>query len=186
MKILFATLLVAVCLSAHSMTVHAASEDIELVLTYYEKNEIEQLIKEYKAVIKSLQGALKELKKGKASKYYETIQKKGKNGTGVNNAVINSTLNNIRAQAEITANQSDGSVDYTGICSTAAITQMLTSIDDKNGQGNIYCKSNATAYAVSVALASPLKGSFACVDSTGVSVITKKNISGSTIVCPAK
>jgi prepilin-type N-terminal cleavage/methylation domain-containing protein len=91
-------------------------------------------------------------------------------------AAIQSSVNNLRAQAEITGNQSDGTVDYSGVC--AAASNLITSIQAKNGTGNDVCTNAQDTWM----FASQLVGdsaNYICVDSTGTSVITAGTISGS-------
>jgi hypothetical protein len=182
MKILVIGVLALVLTCGSTFTVSAATnEDVEQVLSSYDKENIQQLLKQYKAFVKSLESALKELKKGKKSKYYESFK-----GTSSNNKSIESAMNNIRAQAEIYANQDDGTVDYTGVCSDAGVVSLLTSIEAKNSTGNAYCVAHMSAYMVVTDLVAPLKGSSLCVDSTGAWKTFKGRMQTIAFACPTK
>lgn len=90
-------------------------------------------------------------------------------------AAIQASVNSLRAQAEISGQQANGSVDYSAICTDAAT--IITDIDSKNGAGADYCSDETGTWAY----ASQLVGtsdSFICVDSTGVSGITVGTIDG--------
>jgi len=81
-------------------------------------------------------------------------------------AAIQQSVSNIRSQAEITGNQANGTVDYSGVC--AAITALDTSIDAKNGAGNTWCGNAAGAWMYAADL---VQGGFICADSTGASAV---------------
>lgn len=83
-------------------------------------------------------------------------------------AAIKSSVNNLRAQAEITGSQSNGTVDYSTVC-TAADT-LITDIEAKNGTGNDYCDDQTGTWVYATQLVS-VSGDYICVDSTGSSVI---------------
>ncbi len=83
-------------------------------------------------------------------------------------AAVQSSVNNVRAQAEIFGSQSDGSVDYDGLCADANVTQITNDITAKVSAP--YCAENDDDQWV---YAAPLMtGGFICVDSTGVSETT--------------
>ncbi len=82
-------------------------------------------------------------------------------------AAIQQSVSNIRSQAEITGNQADGTVDYSGVC--AAITALDTSIEDKNGAGATYCDDDVDTWMYTSDL---VQGGFICADSTGASGVT--------------
>ena len=81
------------------------------------------------------------------------------------NAAVQSSVNNVRAQAEIFGNQADGSVDYDGVCADPNVTQITTDITAKVSAP--YCAENDDDEWV---YAAPLQtGGYICVDSSGVS-----------------
>lgn len=92
-------------------------------------------------------------------------------------AAIQASVNNLRAQAEITGNQADGSVDYSTVCTDAGT--LIADIDTKNGAADDFCDDETGTWAY----ASQLVGAstdFICVDSTGYSGITTGTIDGAT------
>lgn len=101
-------------------------------------------------------------------------------------AAIQSSVNNFRAQAEITGSQSDGTVDFTSVCTAGAT--LNTDIDAKNGTGATSCYSAQDTWAYAAQLvATP--GDYICVDSTGASRITTATLaagtlSATTVACP--
>ncbi len=101
-------------------------------------------------------------------------------------AAIQSSVNNFRAQAEITGSQSDGSVNFTSVCTAGAA--LNTDIDAKNGAGatSCYAAQDTWAYA-SQLVASTTR--YICVDSTGASKTTTGTLvagtlSASQVTCP--
>lgn len=80
-------------------------------------------------------------------------------------AAIQQSVSNLRSQAEITGNQADGTVDYSGVC--AATAELRTSIDGQTGGANSLCANSNTAWAFSTPLVST--STELCVDSTGAS-----------------
>lgn len=92
-------------------------------------------------------------------------------------AAIQSSVNNLRAQAEITGNQSDGTVDYSGVCAAAAA--LITSIDDKNGSGEDVCDDETDTWMYASQLVGD-SANYICVDSTGTSVIAAGTLVGAT------
>jgi prepilin-type N-terminal cleavage/methylation domain-containing protein len=83
-------------------------------------------------------------------------------------AAIQSSVSNVRAQAEIYGNQSDGTVDYTGLCADPTVDQIEAGIASKGTTA--VCASDSDSWGFSV----PLVGDSAntlCVDSTGISQI---------------
>jgi prepilin-type N-terminal cleavage/methylation domain-containing protein len=80
-------------------------------------------------------------------------------------AAVQSSVNNVRAQAEIFGSKSDGTVSYDGLCTDGNVAQITTDITGKVSAP--YCNENDTDEWV---YAAPLKtGGYICVDSTGVS-----------------
>ncbi len=98
-------------------------------------------------------------------------------------AAIQSSVNNFRAQAEITGNQTNGTVDFTAVCTAGAALD--TDIEAKNGVGFTSCfaAQDTWAYA-SQLVATP--GDYICVDSSGASKITTLTIADTTLtgLCP--
>jgi prepilin-type N-terminal cleavage/methylation domain-containing protein len=80
------------------------------------------------------------------------------------NAAVQSSVNNVRAQAEIFGNQSDGSVDYTDVCADGNVSQITTDITAKVSAP--YCASTSDEWTYSAPLQT---GGYICVDSSGVS-----------------
>ncbi len=98
-------------------------------------------------------------------------------------AAIKASVNNLRAQAEISGDQPNGSVDYSGVC--AASAALVTDIDAKNGAGNDYCDDQVGTWVYATQLVS-VPGDYICVDSTGASEIVTATISAtpSGTACP--
>jgi prepilin-type N-terminal cleavage/methylation domain-containing protein len=81
-------------------------------------------------------------------------------------AAIQSSINNVRAQANIFGSKTDGSVNYDGLCADASVAQITSDINAKASPATAYCAENNTDEWVYVA---PLKtGGFICMDSSGV------------------
>lgn len=99
-------------------------------------------------------------------------------------AAIQSSVNNLRAQAEIFGNQTDGTVDYTGMCDDPTVTQLTNGILDK-GSADVICADSQTAWAYQADLVGN-EGSNICVDSRGISRISASStLSGDTDTdCP--
>ena len=83
-------------------------------------------------------------------------------------AAIQSSVNNLRAQAEIFGNQTDGTVDYTGLCSDATVLQLITGIEDKTSDAT--CAADADSWGFSATLVGDSDNTI-CVDSSGISQI---------------
>ena len=82
------------------------------------------------------------------------------------NAAIQSDVTNMRAQAEITGNQTNGSVDYSTVCASASAVKIIADITAKNAAP--VCADVTGAWA----FAADLKGGGSiCVDSTGTSKV---------------
>ncbi len=108
-------------------------------------------------------------------------------------AAVKGGLSQIRAQAELFY---DGGRTYSGFCTNATTTPILTNIRSNSVNGAtlltdgsvaqtgtvVYCYATASAYAV----AAPLKGtagSYMCVDSAGFSNVTATALAGTDTVC---
>lgn len=78
-------------------------------------------------------------------------------------AAIQATMNNLRAQAEITGSQLDGSVDYSQTC-TDSMTQSLFDSLKEYGGVTPYCYATIDTWVVATTLVSE---GYMCVDSTG-------------------
>ena len=98
-------------------------------------------------------------------------------------AAIQSSVNNLRAQAEIFGSQTNGSVNYTNLCSDANVVQITTDVEAKNGTGADYCNSSASAWVYASQLVAN-SGQYICVDSTGVSEINTGTVISSGTACP--
>jgi prepilin-type N-terminal cleavage/methylation domain-containing protein len=97
-------------------------------------------------------------------------------------AAIQASVNSIRAQAEISGQQANGSVDYSTVCTDAA--SIITDVDAKNGTGDSYCSDETGTWAYAAELVGA-SGDYICVDSTGASTITTGDISGASFTaCP--
>ncbi len=107
-------------------------------------------------------------------------------------AAIQSSVNNFRAQAEITGSQVNGSVNYlTPISVCTAGATIITDINSKNGAGvttgtgssNYVCNASASAWVLSAQLVASTTR-FICVDSTGTSEINTALPATTATVCP--
>ena len=79
-------------------------------------------------------------------------------------AVVQVSINNARAQAEIYGSQIDGSVNYDGVCADAMMVSITDSITESVSAP--YCHSTSNTWV----LAAPLKSEgYYCVDSSGYS-----------------
>ncbi len=102
-------------------------------------------------------------------------------------AAIQSSVNNFRAQAEITGSQSNGTVNFSTVCTAGAT--LNTDIDAKNGTtGATSCYSGTNAWAYAAQLVA-VPGNYICVDSTGVSktvtaVLAATTLSATQVTCP--
>jgi prepilin-type N-terminal cleavage/methylation domain-containing protein len=98
-------------------------------------------------------------------------------------AAIQSSVNNFRAQAEITGTTVTGTVNYASVCTGA--TALTNDIDAKNGTGAIRCTNSTSAWMLAAQLVGAT-GQYICVDSTGASkVITGTVVAASTPAGPA-
>ena len=106
-------------------------------------------------------------------------------------AAIKSSINNMRAQAEILY---DTNGDYNEVCGANSATQdsavanAITNVDLTNSAGTVRCGAPATGDATAYAIFSQLvtdSGDYYCVDSTGVSKVTTATLPAATVtVCP--
>jgi prepilin-type N-terminal cleavage/methylation domain-containing protein len=78
-------------------------------------------------------------------------------------AALASSVNNFRAQAEITGSQINGNVNYTSVCSSA--TTLVTDMTAKSGLAP-RCNSSATAWLIAVRQVAD-STRYLCADSTG-------------------
>jgi prepilin-type N-terminal cleavage/methylation domain-containing protein len=85
------------------------------------------------------------------------------------NAAIQASVTNVRAQAEIAGNQTNGTVNYATICANATVNQIEADIDAKNGSLSApACADDTSRWGFAADL---IGGGYICVDSTGVSQI---------------
>jgi prepilin-type N-terminal cleavage/methylation domain-containing protein len=101
-------------------------------------------------------------------------------------AAIQSSVNNFRAQAEITGSQSNGSVDFSNVCTAGATLD--TDIDAKNGTGETSCYSATDTWAYAAQLVA-VPGNYICVDNTGISktvtaALAAGTLSVTQVACP--
>ncbi len=88
-------------------------------------------------------------------------------------AAIQSSVNNLRAQAEIFGNQSDGTVDYgagTGLCADSVVDQLEAGIVAKGSTPTCTVAADGLSWAFSAPLIGDSLNTI-CVDSSGVSQI---------------
>lgn len=105
-------------------------------------------------------------------------------------AAIQSSVSNLRAQAEIFGSKADGTVNYDGWCADATINSLESSIDAQNGStyGAPECTQNTAAGTAASAWAfqAQLKtGQYVCVSSAGTSVVGAADVltSATDVVC---
>ena len=102
-------------------------------------------------------------------------------------AAIQSSVTNLRAQANIFGSKSNGTVDYTGVCTDAGTTAISDNIDIKNAAGDDYCGDQLDAWVYAAELVA-VPGDYVCVDSTGVSRTVTGDVAtiftAGTIACP--
>lgn len=97
-------------------------------------------------------------------------------------AAIQSSVNNFRAQAEILGNQTDGTIDYTGICNDTTSQQLIDGIEDKTS--TVSCDSDTDSWGFSATLVGN-SGNSICVDSAGKSQIGTTSANTATAAgCP--
>ncbi len=97
-------------------------------------------------------------------------------------AAIQSSVNNLRAQAEIFGSQTNGTVNYTGFCSDSNALQIINDIESKNGSGNDYCDDAQSTWVYASQLVA--SSSYICVDSTGIAEVNAGTVISSGTVCP--
>jgi prepilin-type N-terminal cleavage/methylation domain-containing protein len=95
-------------------------------------------------------------------------------------AAIQSSVNNFRAQAEITGSQTNGTVDYTTVCTAGAT--IINDINGKNGTETVYCDDTQTTWALFAGLVA--NTGYICVDSTGKSTTVAANTPATGAACP--
>ena len=83
-------------------------------------------------------------------------------------AAIQSSVNNLRAQAEIFGNQTDGTVDYTGLCADPTVDQLEAGITAKGSTPT--CAADTDSWGFSATLVGDSANTI-CVDSSGISQI---------------
>jgi prepilin-type N-terminal cleavage/methylation domain-containing protein len=99
-------------------------------------------------------------------------------------AAIQSSVNNFRAQAEITGTTVTGTVNYGTVCTSSDGAKLTADIDAKNGAGAIRCTNSTSAWMLAAQLVGA-SGQYICVDSTGTSkVVTGTVIAASTPAGP--
>ena len=89
---------------------------------------------------------------------------------GANNASAQTTLSNLRSQAEVYYN--DSSFSYANLCDDPAIIGLIAAATSTTGVNVSDRDANATTYAVEVQLRPSTGTDFFCVDSTGASGVT--------------
>ncbi len=96
------------------------------------------------------------------------------------NAAVQSSVNNLRAQANIFGSRSDGTINYTGLCSDSKAQLITTDVTAKVGAP--YCNDAIDTWVY----AAPLKnGGYICMDSTGVAkTATSSALISSGTACP--
>ena len=92
-------------------------------------------------------------------------------------AAIKSSINNTRAQAEISYDQNNSS--YASVCTDTTILNAQSAVN--NAGGAFVCANSATAYSISSYLKTSTS-TYYCVDSTGKSTTTVTVPSG--VACP--
>ncbi len=83
------------------------------------------------------------------------------------NAAIQASVNTVRAQAEIFGQQTNGTVDYTGLCSDAKVAQISNDISAKNGGTSPSCYADTDEWAYEAQLVD--SAGYICVDYNGIS-----------------
>lgn len=96
-------------------------------------------------------------------------------------AAIQASVNSIRAQAEISGQQANGSVDYSTVCTD--VGTISTDVDAKNGSGGIYCDDQTGTWVFAAQLVGA-STDYICVDSSGISQITTGTVISSGTACP--
>ena len=79
-------------------------------------------------------------------------------------ASIKSSINNMRAQAELYYD--NNSYSYANMCDDPTIDQAVDNVDELNGVGTVVCSVSPTAWAISSPLVASTTAHY-CVDSTG-------------------
>jgi prepilin-type N-terminal cleavage/methylation domain-containing protein len=98
-------------------------------------------------------------------------------------AAIQSSVNNFRAQAEITGTTVTGTVNYSSVCTAGAT--LVSDIDAKNATGAVRCLGATGTWMLAAQLVGA-SGQYICVDSTGTSkVVTGTVVAASTPAGPA-
>jgi prepilin-type N-terminal cleavage/methylation domain-containing protein len=82
-------------------------------------------------------------------------------------AALKASVSNVRSQATIFGNKTDGSLDYTNFCTDSATLAITDSIEVKNGAGDDYCLSSQFDWVYATPLVAEADTYF-CVDSNGV------------------
>ena len=95
-------------------------------------------------------------------------------------AAIQSSVNNFRAQAEITGSQTNGTVNYSTVCTAGAT--ITSDIDAKNGVGTVVCAGAPTTWVLKAQLVA--NTGYICVDSTGVSRVNTGTAPATGTACP--
>ena len=95
-------------------------------------------------------------------------------------AANKSNLNNIRAQAEIVYDDSNGS--YDGVCADPKVAEAIAAADAS--EATAVCYDSGTAWAASVSMVSTASSSFYCVDSNGSAVEAATGLDPNETACP--
>lgn len=97
-------------------------------------------------------------------------------------AAIQSSVTNVRAQAEIFGNKSNGTVNYTGLCDEATVNAIEADITGKSSAP--YCNAATGTWVFAARLTAPTTATYVCVDSTGASKTTVGTLPASGVACP--
>lgn len=83
-------------------------------------------------------------------------------------AAIMASVSNVRSEANLFGNKSDGSIDFDGLCAHPAIVTITDSIETKNGTSTDYCRASTDEWVYATPLVVE-PTTYKCVDSTGQS-----------------
>jgi prepilin-type N-terminal cleavage/methylation domain-containing protein len=98
-------------------------------------------------------------------------------------AAIQSELNNFRAQAEIIGSQTNGTVNYSTVCTETDAAKLIADIGVKNNGTGVYCNDANLTWVLAAHLVGA-SDSYICVDNTGTSKITVGSVPTSGTSCP--
>jgi prepilin-type N-terminal cleavage/methylation domain-containing protein len=96
------------------------------------------------------------------------------------NAAVQSSVNNLRAQANIFGSKTDGTVSYAGLCDDTNVNTIEADILAKSGA--TFCDDDVDTWV----FAAPLKtGGYICMDSTGTaSTSVSGALPSGVVACP--